>query len=351
MEQSNVPIETPPAYTIHKDGIVAIGGLLMTKSCENLSKALLEAQKVITPAVKDSLNDACQSAFASLTAVLAVVKPALTDAGVTMLQPVSVDGHNVTVTTILMKGEQWMASSLTIHAGSQEPWAIGSATSYAQRYGVKALLAIPSTDDDAQGAMPAGATNSLSRGSRSRPSAASVEASVASVVREAQAQAQAQQENHVAQKAIETQAAEPAALPTTQQSEQSAPAHPPQAPIAHHIPAIKTLQEYAKPEARNGFRGRALMAPAAMGRSPEGRKQIFAIMRMIRDRKREEIPMLEKAFNEGTATLREFMGIAIAYFTAERDGFTDPQGRSLTQEFHALLEELSNEFEQQAVPA
>lgn len=120
-------------------------------SIKNLTKALLEAQKNIGSAKKDSKNPFFKSNYADLPTVMEVVKQPLNEAGVFVLQPASHrDGKNF-IETILVHGEsgEFMSSETeVVCAKANDPQAFGAAQTYARRFGLQAMLFVPSEDDD-----------------------------------------------------------------------------------------------------------------------------------------------------------------------------------------------------------
>jgi len=122
-----------------------------SESIKNLTKALLQAQKQMGAAVKGNKNPFFKSNYADLPTVMEVVKEPLNEAGIVVLQPSSNrDGKNF-ITTTLFHGEtgEWMSSETEVVSAKQnDPQAFGAAQTYARRFGLQALLFIPSEDDD-----------------------------------------------------------------------------------------------------------------------------------------------------------------------------------------------------------
>lgn len=115
-----------------------------------ISTALLSAQKTIGAAKKGSTNPFFHSNYADLGSVMEACKEALNDNGITCLQPV----EDMTVETVLLhESGEWISGSTPIVLSKQDPQALGSAISYARRYGLQSMLFIPAEDDDAEKAM------------------------------------------------------------------------------------------------------------------------------------------------------------------------------------------------------
>jgi hypothetical protein len=124
-----------------------------------IAKALAAAQREIGVAVKDATNPHFRSKYADLQAIDEACRPALTKHGIAIAQsPGYADGF-VFVTTRLMHGEtgEWIESTLHIAPGKHDAQGIGSAITYARRFGLSALAAVPAgVDDDAEAAVGRG---------------------------------------------------------------------------------------------------------------------------------------------------------------------------------------------------
>lgn len=121
-------------------------------SITKISAALLVAQKAIGSAKKDSVNPFFKSSYADLGAVMEACKSQLNEAGITVLQPVFSDAVE---TILLHESGEWVSDYGTpiVSSRPNDPQAQGSAITYAKRYGLQALLFIPSEDDDGEKAM------------------------------------------------------------------------------------------------------------------------------------------------------------------------------------------------------
>ncbi len=127
------------------------------KTSASISKiipALLKAQKAMGGAVKDSKNPYFKSNYADYGSVLEASKAPLNDNGILVLQPHTFhDGKNF-VETVLSLEDQWVSSETEIVcAKPNDPQALGSAITYARRYGLQSFLSMPTEDDDGEKAM------------------------------------------------------------------------------------------------------------------------------------------------------------------------------------------------------
>lgn len=105
---------------------------------------------------KDSKNDHFRSRYASLENVIGTARPVLNKYGLAWTQapgPV-VDGRLTVTTQIMHTSGEWMRSTFHMPVSKPDPQGVGSATTYALRYALMAILGLPPTDDDAEAAMP-----------------------------------------------------------------------------------------------------------------------------------------------------------------------------------------------------
>lgn len=124
-----------------------------SSSLTNILPALLQAQKSIESADKDGTNPHYRSTYSTLTSVIEACKKPLNDNGLVIMQPI--EGDKVRTIVFHSSGE-FMGDEGTsiICARQSDPQAYGSAITYAKRYGMMAMLAIPSEDDDGEAAKP-----------------------------------------------------------------------------------------------------------------------------------------------------------------------------------------------------
>jgi hypothetical protein len=121
-----------------------------SESIIKIAPAYLTAQKLIESAVKDAENPFFHSKYANLNAVMDACKKALNDNQISILQPVMGD---VVETILLHSSGEWFSSQTAIVTNKQnDPQAMGSAISYARRYGLQSMVFIGAEDDDGEGA-------------------------------------------------------------------------------------------------------------------------------------------------------------------------------------------------------
>jgi hypothetical protein len=133
-----------------------------------LSEALVKAQSQFSSAIKDSTNPAFRSKYADLTSVIAAMVPHLNKEGLAIMQHPALtwagDGDSreamVTVTTrIQHKSGQFIESDLSLPAVMRDRFdaqSVGSAITYACRYGLQSIGVLGREDDDGNAATGTG---------------------------------------------------------------------------------------------------------------------------------------------------------------------------------------------------
>jgi hypothetical protein len=125
--------------------------MIKSDSIDKIAAALAKAQANILAVKKEANNPFFRSTYADLTSVIDAVKGPLLDQGITILQPT--DGADVTTILLHVSGE-YLGSRTPIRVSKEnDPQALGSAISYARRYGLQALVCLSSVDDDGEQAM------------------------------------------------------------------------------------------------------------------------------------------------------------------------------------------------------
>ena len=112
-----------------------------------INTKLLEFQKKIGIIKKDSKNPHFKNNYASLTQILSEVKPLLTECGLILIQPISLDGVGTTIIDFETGEKIETIISLPTNLSPQQ---LGSAITYFRRYTLASLLSLEIDDDDAQ---------------------------------------------------------------------------------------------------------------------------------------------------------------------------------------------------------
>lgn len=126
-----------------------------------LGKALVLAQSQIKHAIKDSANPFFKSKYADLTSVWEACREALNKNGLSIVQTIDCGAttfdsqnrtsieSNVLITTLLHTSGQWIEGRCPLLNSKGDMQGLGSAISYARRYGLAAIIGVTAEDDDA----------------------------------------------------------------------------------------------------------------------------------------------------------------------------------------------------------
>jgi hypothetical protein len=115
--------------------------------------ALVAAQSRFGRVEKNRENPAFRSSYATLSACLDAVLPALNDNGFFLTQFLSNTPDALTVETIVHhdSGESMVLGVFTLSPTKFDPQGVGSASTYAKRYGLKAAFGLSDAEDDDDG--------------------------------------------------------------------------------------------------------------------------------------------------------------------------------------------------------
>lgn len=140
-----------------------------SENIADLAAALAKAQGQIEGASKDRRNDHFKASYATLASIWEACRKALSDNGLSVVQtPGECAEGRVTLTTMLAHASgQWVRETLTIPLAKVDAQGYGSATTYARRYALAAIVGVAPDDDDGNAAVAAktgnGATNDRPR--------------------------------------------------------------------------------------------------------------------------------------------------------------------------------------------
>lgn len=127
----------------------------MTLEIKNIAAALAKAQAEMGKALKDKNNPAFKSKYADLGAVMDACIPALNKNGIAVLQPFhddGVGGRGVKTVLIHESGEV-LECTIPLIVGKNDMQGLGSAITYARRYGLMSMAGIAPEDDDGNAAV------------------------------------------------------------------------------------------------------------------------------------------------------------------------------------------------------
>jgi len=123
------------------------------ENMNELSSALVEAQKQMGAAKKGATNPFFKSTFANLGNIIEAIKDPLLSNGICYVQTVeSEDGKNYLRTSLIHKSGQSLSGRMLIKPTKDDMQGIGSAITYARRYGLQAIVGLPAEDDDGNAA-------------------------------------------------------------------------------------------------------------------------------------------------------------------------------------------------------
>jgi len=132
---------------------VASRKFVSSESLGKLSEALAKAQGEIEGAKKESENPFFHSRYAELSSVWDACRGPLSKHGLAVIQLPGRNGDGLFVDSILSHSSgEWISSRLFITPAQDTPQGIGSAITYARRYGLQALVGIAPKDDDGEAA-------------------------------------------------------------------------------------------------------------------------------------------------------------------------------------------------------
>lgn len=118
-----------------------------------LAAALAKAQGEMSHAAKDRANPAFKARYADLASVLDACRAALAANGIAVIQAVSTAPGWVDVTTrIVHASGEWAECTVGIAPVDGRAHAVGSAITYARRYGLAAMVGVAPDDDDGNAA-------------------------------------------------------------------------------------------------------------------------------------------------------------------------------------------------------
>lgn len=122
-----------------------------------IATALAKAQAEMGKALKDSVNPAFRSKYADLGNVMDACLPALNKHGIAVIQPFHTDdlGNRFVKTVFIHESGETLDCAIPLIVSKADMQGLGSATTYARRYGLMAMAGIAPEDDDGNAAAAA----------------------------------------------------------------------------------------------------------------------------------------------------------------------------------------------------
>ena len=123
---------------------------------KNIAAALAAAQMEMGKALKQTTNPHFRSKYADLSSVVDACLEALNKHGISVIQPMTQNDFGRCVTTMFLhaSGEK-LENPVPLILGKEDMQGLGSAYTYARRYGLMGLAGIAPEDDDGNAAAAA----------------------------------------------------------------------------------------------------------------------------------------------------------------------------------------------------
>lgn len=124
-----------------------------SEQIEQLAAALCKAQAEMAGAKKTAKNPFFKSNYANLEEVIHCIRQPFADNGLSFMQfPLAEEDRAGVETIILHSSGEWISNKLMLKCSKVDPQGMGSAITYARRYGLQAAVGLPSEDDDGNAA-------------------------------------------------------------------------------------------------------------------------------------------------------------------------------------------------------
>lgn len=118
-------------------------------SIKALADALAKAQADIKAVGKDRTNPHFKNKYATLDAIMDAARPSLAKCGLSVVQGTEPhEGGVLVLTRLVHSSGEWMESGVLVPVDKQNAQGVGSALTYGRRYGVSAMLALATDEDD-----------------------------------------------------------------------------------------------------------------------------------------------------------------------------------------------------------
>lgn len=139
---------------------------------KQIAAALSKFQGEMEAAKKDKTNPHYKSSYADLRSIWDVIREPLAKNGLAVVQcPRLLEDNFVLITTVYHTSGQSLRSEYPINPVQNNPQGIGSALTYARRYGLSSMLGVVSEDDDGNAASGKGAPADKKAPPKAKPKA------------------------------------------------------------------------------------------------------------------------------------------------------------------------------------
>jgi hypothetical protein len=124
-----------------------------SETSAEFGEAMTKAQAEMSGAKKTAKNPFFKSNYANLEEVIQCIKEPFANNGLSFLQfPITQDGFAGVETVLMHKSGEWMSGEFMLKCSKNDPQGMGSAITYARRYGLQSIAGVPSEDDDGNAA-------------------------------------------------------------------------------------------------------------------------------------------------------------------------------------------------------
>lgn len=133
---------------------------------KTIAAALAKAQAEMGKALKDSENPHFKSKYADLGSVMDACLPALNKYGIAVIQPFVADDINgrAVKTVLVHESGEMLECAVPLIFGKNDMQGLGSAMTYARRYGLMCMAGIAPEDDDGNAAASSVKGNAIAEG-------------------------------------------------------------------------------------------------------------------------------------------------------------------------------------------
>lgn len=119
-----------------------------SESIKELATALAKAQAEFGIAAMDKVNPHFKTKYATLASIMESCRKTLSQHGLALVQSLKTENGHFLETMLLHSSGEWIAFDLVLYVDKQSMQGLGSAITYARRYGIITLLGIVADDDD-----------------------------------------------------------------------------------------------------------------------------------------------------------------------------------------------------------
>lgn len=126
---------------------------MQSETIGKLAEALAKAQAQMENAKKDSVNPHFKSKYADIASVIDAIREPLSKHGLAFVQYAEEEnGIMYLITKLIHSSGEWISGKMKLLITKQDMQGLGSAITYARRYGLSAIVGLAQDDDDGNAA-------------------------------------------------------------------------------------------------------------------------------------------------------------------------------------------------------